>query len=173
MIDTSKLRDAVLSCLFQESELSAPKQVPEDAVRVEGLVSDFAFHKERLEYVREEVIGWIKQLPKEFLSKDEGGGDGWSFLNMCVDRDGNQWGEHIDMEALYVLAAGLGLAEFLLPRKMWSVTPVLKLSKEGDRVSMRDLSQPQPAEGEVGPSGTPPRPDHSSRERQSGDTDRK
>ena len=78
-----------------------------------------------------------------------------------------------DSKELHVFLAGpdspCQCGEF---KDLWA-TPVLKLSKEGDRVSMRDLSQPQPAEGEVGPSGTPPRPDHSSRERQSGDTDRK
>jgi len=57
-------------------------------------------------------------------------------------------------------------------KDLWA-TPVIKLTKESDRVSMRNMSRPQSAPGEIGPGGTPSGTDHSSRERKARDTDRK
>lgn len=87
----------------------------------EAIVHRYVLNGEKLETHRNEVIGWINELPKEFL-KD--GGGGWSFLNLCMKADGTQWtGLHLIMEQLVVLAEGLGLAEIQLPREMWSVLP--------------------------------------------------
>jgi hypothetical protein len=67
------------------------------------------------------VRGWLALLPDEFRM-DKGGG--WSFLNLCNDRNGVQWtGLHQTMDQLFVLAAALGRAKFLLPRSLWSSLP--------------------------------------------------
>jgi hypothetical protein len=93
---------------------------PEGCVEVEGIMSRFGLHPQRLEDHRTEVGAWLMALPHTFR-KSSGGG--WSFLNACHDEDGNQWGEHRNMEQLFVLGIALGLARWLLPRDMWPAFP--------------------------------------------------
>ena len=59
---------------------------------------------------------------RKILEKDNGGG--WSFLNMCVDKDGNQWtGFHEIVDKLLMLGIAIGKMSFLLPKQMWSILP--------------------------------------------------
>ncbi len=89
-------------------------------IKVEATINVYGLDKEKLETHREFVIETLKQLPPEFM-KTTGGG--WSLMNMVADKDGNQWGEQYMADALYVLANGLGLAAFTLPRAMWEALP--------------------------------------------------
>ncbi len=114
MIDTVELREVFTDCLFREGEAH------DDAVIVEGLVDTFGLHPERLESKREQVAGWLDQLPLQFKASD---GGGWSTLNAVMLEDGTQWGEQRNMQELVVLAIGLELGSFPLPRDMWSVLP--------------------------------------------------
>ena len=99
----------------------APDEIPpSDAVTVQGVVSDFVFNRERMESHRDEVSEMLALLPDEFM-KSKGGG--MSFLNACVDRNGNHWGEHVHIQELVVLGIGLGLVRFVLPRELWSALP--------------------------------------------------
>ena len=93
---------------------------PADAVKVEGVVSSYAFHPGQLELQRELVRGFLSQLPEQFR---EDAGGGWSFLSACEDRSGNLWGQHSDIEALLCMAIGLGLADYVAPREIWSIFP--------------------------------------------------
>lgn len=106
-------------CLFFAEE--APNnQVPPDAVVVHGIIRSFGFHPGRLESHRENVRSMLMELPPEFLASR---GGGMSFLNACMTRTGKHWGEHSNMECLFVLGIGLGLAKWCLPREMWGVMP--------------------------------------------------
>lgn len=107
-------------CLFTHDEFPEGADVPADAVEVEGIICRYAFHPGRLEANRANVAGMLDQLDSAF--KSDGGG-GMSFLNACVDKDGNHWAEHPTMGMLFGLAIGLGLARYSLPREMWSVLP--------------------------------------------------
>lgn len=100
--------------MFQDGEST------DNAVRVEGIVHSFGYHPERLESHREEIRAMLKELPEQF---QETGGGGWSFLQLCVDKNGRQWGEHLYMEALICLAMGLGMAKCQMPREIWPVLP--------------------------------------------------
>ena len=118
-IDATKLQSQFLDCLFSPEEIIDGKP-PVDAVIVEGVIRKYGLHPQRMESHRSEVQVWLAALPHEFRSKE---GGGWSFLKACMDEDGNQWGEHVSMEQLFVLGMGLRLAKCLLPREMWSVLP--------------------------------------------------
>lgn len=99
------------------------KTLPTDGqrvVEVGGIVQTVVFDVASLERNSQGVREMLKQLPSEFFS-DSGGG--WSFLNMCVTKDGVQWGEHPDMEQLMMLGIGLGYVSMPLPREMWAVLP--------------------------------------------------
>jgi hypothetical protein len=106
--------------LFRDEELVDGKP-PGESVVVEGIMHTVGFHPGRLEGHREEVVAWLNQLPDEFKAQI---GGGWSFLNMCYDRDGNQWtGLHQVMEQLLLLGIGLRRAKIQLPREMWNMVP--------------------------------------------------
>lgn len=62
----------------------------------------------------------LDQMPDTF--KKSGGG-GMSFLELCMDKDGNHWAEHPTMEMLVVLAIGQGQAQYCMPRDFWRVLP--------------------------------------------------
>lgn len=112
---------AFRDCLFKPNEIA--NGAPVDAskvVKVDGVTNSFGLHRDRLEAHRSDVAGWIGDLPAEFLRS----GGGWSFLNLCQTRDGDQWtGMQSAAQELCVLAIGLGLAQWLLPREMWPALP--------------------------------------------------
>jgi len=125
MIDPQDVDGAIRECLYRPEELNTQGTphggVPQPTI-VQGVVRDFGLHPERLEAQREKVKGWLRQLPDEFHNA---AGGGWSFLNLCQTKDGDQWtGEHRVMEAFCVLSIGLGLAEWLPgERTMWEILP--------------------------------------------------
>ncbi len=120
LIDPIKVHAAFTDCLFKEKEITEQHVPPEGAVIVQGIIHQVGMHPDRLESHRDEVKGWLKSLPNEF---QKSGGGGWSFLNACVDKEGEQWGEHDDMDHLFILGMGLKLVESQLPREMWDSLP--------------------------------------------------
>lgn len=104
--------------LFRDDEINADNSPPEDAILVEGIVSNFGFHPKRVAAHKDEISDVIKLMPEEFTK-----GGGWSFLNLCMDKDGNQWGEHRNMEQLVTLSIATDQGKYLMPREMWSAFP--------------------------------------------------
>jgi hypothetical protein len=90
------------------------------AILVEGIVNNFGFSQTAIDSHREEIAGLLNEMPPEF---HKAGGGGWSFLNLCLDKHGNQWGEHRNMEVLCCLGIAAGMAKWLLPREVWSALP--------------------------------------------------
>ena len=117
----SKVNAILLSCLYNDSELPKDGSAPKDAVIVKGVVGQFGFNPERLEAARSKVEDIIKEVvADEFL---EGKGGGMSFLQLCMDREGQQWAEHRTLDEFCCLAQGLKLASFPLSREFWAVLP--------------------------------------------------
>ncbi len=103
--------EAFMKCLFNEGE------DVKNYVEVEGISSDFKFHFQRLEEKRELVKELLRQLPIEFKK-------GYTFLNFCVTKSGYCWtSEQRIGEQLLVMAIGLKLASYCLPKTMWSIFP--------------------------------------------------
>lgn len=118
------VQEVVRDSLFREDALTPegrPKN-PDDLTEVRGIVSHLGFDRNRLEKHRQDVISMLEQLPDGFK---KGTGDGWSFLNLCEDKDGRLWtGMHKIMDELCCLAIGLKIGAFLPPdREMWSMFP--------------------------------------------------
>jgi len=79
------------------------------------------FRTSMLEQHRSRIRELLLDLPDLFM-KSKGGG--WSFLNACDNKDGNQWtGLHMVMGQLFGMGEALGLVESLLPKEMWSALP--------------------------------------------------
>jgi hypothetical protein len=119
MLDAARLDVIFRDCLFTNDELVNGKP-PADAVLVEGVVSDFGFHRKRLESHRQEVIDALNELPAVF---HKSGGGGWTFLNAGQDKSGRQWGQHRNVEQLLCLGVGLGLAGYCLSKELWYILP--------------------------------------------------
>jgi hypothetical protein len=118
-LTSENLEKVFMDCLYREEEINYEKS-PENAVLVEGIVLKVGFHPERLEANRETVRDFLTQIPEAF-HKDTGGG--WSFLQLPFTKEGGQWGEQRNAEQLMVLAVGLKLMEYCLPRDIWSALP--------------------------------------------------
>jgi hypothetical protein len=92
----------------------------EDAIEVDGIVHKAMLSKPLLEENKGKIEAFLAELPSEFQEK---GGGGMSFLNACNDKHGMQWGEHVNMEQLFMLGLGIERVKCLLPRDMWEVLP--------------------------------------------------
>ena len=120
MNKAEKVQEIITDCLFKDEEI-VNDETPEDAVLVEGIVRKFGFHPGRLESHKEEIKELLDAMPAEFHAKE---GGGWSFLNLCQDKDGEHWAEHPTMEALICLGIGSGMAKYCLEdRELWKVFP--------------------------------------------------
>jgi len=102
-------------CLFKDDEDTS------NHIEARGIMINVGFHPERLEEHTVEIEEMLGELPSEF---QKSGGGGWSFLNACNDKYGNQWtGEQTVMEQLVLLGIATEKAKFQLPREVWSALP--------------------------------------------------
>lgn len=118
----AKIEALFMDCLFKSEELIDGKPANGlEPVVAEGITQTVGFHPARIEAAKPAVVEVIKRMHDNFL-KSKGGG--WSFLNLCNDRDDNQWANlHRTMEQFVQLAIGCGLGGYLMPREMWSIMP--------------------------------------------------
>jgi hypothetical protein len=118
-LTAERVRDTLTYCLFNMDEI-VDGDPPEDAIMVDGIVNPFALHPGRALEKRGEIAEMLSQLEDGFFA---GRGGGMSFLRACYTRDEEHWGEHRDMDALFVLGLAVGLVTHALPREMWSALP--------------------------------------------------
>lgn len=125
MNKAEEVQHILRSCLYDSSkimELRAAMNTPtEDATMVNGLTRNFGLQPEKVKEHREQIRALLDEMPRAF-HKATGGG--WSFLNLCNDKNGDQWtGLHSVMEELVVLAIAAGMGSYCLPREMWKDMP--------------------------------------------------
>lgn len=113
-LTAENVHEIFTKCLFREGEDTST------AALAECVTGKFGFHPGRLEQNRESIHAMLKELPPEF-QPDTGGG--MSFLNACMTKDGEQWGEHRNIEQLLALGVASKTAAILLPRPMWAILP--------------------------------------------------
>jgi hypothetical protein len=120
-MEIAKEVDSIMRfCLFKEEEIIDGK-APADAVFVDGISAKLGFHPGRLAEKREEIRGLLNEMSPDFHVK---GGGGMTFLNLCNDKNGDQWTDfHKSMESLIVLGMAVGMARYCLPREMWVALP--------------------------------------------------
>lgn len=140
-INATRVVEIVKDCLFSDEEIVDGKPDGE-FIEVRGLMGGFGFHPGRIDQHRKEINDMLDQLPDSF-SKSKGGG--MSFLNMCVDKDDNQWGEHIHMDHLVCLGIAIGRAEYL-GREMASMLPggmpYVSIGERGPFVEQENIRGP-------------------------------
>lgn len=88
---------------------------------VEGVRMNPCFSVKKLVTHKNEISEMLEQLPDKF---HKGKGDGWTFLNMCMDKSGKQWTDlHTVCDMLVCLGVATGQLSFVLPRDMWDIFP--------------------------------------------------
>jgi len=102
----------VSDCLFRTGEDTS------NAEMVQGFRHKFGFNPEKLEKNQSTIMGFLNQLADEF--KD---GGGWSFLQACMDKEGEQWGEHSNVDELICLGMAIEKVEFVFEKEMWVNLP--------------------------------------------------
>lgn len=119
-LSSAAVNAAFMACLFTDEE-AKDESLTSKAVVVEGIVHTVGLHPEHLESKREEVKAMLSELPDQFFASK---GGGWTFLNLCETKAGERWtGLQQIMEQLCMLAIGLKLGEWCVPRPMWPVLP--------------------------------------------------
>lgn len=116
MLKTEEVNRVFLDCLFKDEELLDGNPVIEPLV-TEGILMDVGFNPESIKRNKSYIEAMVDELPSTF---DEG----WSFLNMCMDKDKNNWtGSHKHMEQLLVLGLAIGRFEYCVDRAFWKALP--------------------------------------------------
>lgn len=118
-IDAEEVHKIIMDCLFRDEELVNGKPTTEPVV-VDGITQKFGLHAGRVQSHAARIGQILRALPVEF---QQDGGGGMSFLNACMDANGDQWGGHQNMDELFVLGMATGQVSALMPRDMWSVLP--------------------------------------------------
>ena len=54
---------------------------------LKGVCIEVAFNREKIAEHEQDIMQMLMQLPKEFHRP---GGGGWTFLNMCIDKNGKR-----------------------------------------------------------------------------------
>jgi hypothetical protein len=121
-LSAKEVRSLFMQCLYTEEETGELKkgEVPEGCVKGEGIQTRARFHPERLAEAKPAIRDMLNALPDNFHKTK---GSGWSFLQMCMDKGGRQWGEHPNMDELLCLGIAAGMASYCMPRESWGMFP--------------------------------------------------
>lgn len=123
LLTSQNVNETFVKCLFTEDEVKDlnPGETPQDAILIEGLCQKIGFNGKRIEENKKNISAMLMQLPKQFREKE---GGGWSFLNACKTKDGEEWtGMHQHMEELLLLGIAAGYAKIMSPRETWKIFP--------------------------------------------------
>ena len=116
MLTSKRVGEIIIDCGYLEEEMVDGKPVVAPVV-VYGVTANFGLHPDRLKGYTKEISEMIDELPAKFKQ-------GWSFLNMCNDKNDVQWtGMHQVMESLMVLGMAIGRIKYCVPKEMWDMFP--------------------------------------------------
>lgn len=118
MINYEQVRNIMCDCLFAE--------MPADDTKCIGIPSVtrlFALNPSKVELHRSEIFTILRELPLEFWDQKSGGKDGYTFMSLPFDRDGNQWGEQVNADELMTLGLATGYMRYMFPIEMWTMLP--------------------------------------------------
>lgn len=94
----------------------------DNGIVVKGVRIGARFNEAKVRQHEDDIFAMLMQLPEQFHRP---GGGGWSFLNMCIDRNGIQWADfHQTCDALICLGLAIGAVDFLFKqRELWQCFP--------------------------------------------------
>lgn len=122
-LTAKNVKSLAKDCMFARSEMPVLES-KDEIVRwarvngTKGIVCNFLFKPSKIAERVADIQSMLEQLPDEFRHV----GGGWSFLNMCIRKDGVRWAEHETMDLLACLAKASGLGGYTM-REVASVLP--------------------------------------------------
>ena len=72
---------------------------------IHGVIHRVQFWQAKIDKHADDIHDMLDELPAGFHAAE---GGGWSFFQACMNREGEQWGEHIHMEMVFLLGLALG-----------------------------------------------------------------
>lgn len=114
LLTAEKVESVFMDCLFREGEDTSNPAV------ANVVSANIGFNRERLEGHRSIIGEMLGELPDAFHTNR---GGGMSFLNACVTRHGDQWGEHSNVDQLLALGIATNQARMLFARSLWDAFP--------------------------------------------------
>lgn len=117
VLTVQKVHDIYSRCL---ASLCTPCSRETDWIDIDGPVNRARFCESSVEYFKSDIRALLAELPDSF---HQFGGRGHSFLHAFEDRHGRHWGEHRDMEMLFMLGMAAGLVDEMFPRAVWPALP--------------------------------------------------
>lgn len=88
-------------------------------IKVDGVVATYLLKEDVLSKYKNDIIDMLHQLPDKFTEEHQG----YSFLEACMTKSEEHWGEHRDIEALMVLGIGIKRVVVPLPKEVWFILP--------------------------------------------------
>lgn len=116
LINQTRVTEIFRDCLYTEEETKGVVEL-KDMIMVEGITFNVGFNPIRIEKNKKEIEELINNLAP-------GWENGKSFLNLCVDSEGELWtGLHIRMEELLLLGMAINKFKYCCEKEYWSVLP--------------------------------------------------
>lgn len=114
LIDAKRVDEIFYDCFLPVNDKSEAK---ENSTFVEGITIDVFFDNEKLDKNKNELNNIINNLNPTFKN-------GWTFLNLCLDKENNQWtGLHEEMQKLMLLGMAIGRMGYCCGRDLWNILP--------------------------------------------------
>lgn len=122
LISSHEVRTVMIDCLWPDEDIASLDRdaFKAQSIIVNGITAKFGFKPNAVKRYEARIKSWLQHLNPAFTNPRLGG---WSFLQLCMDKDDNLWGQHVDCEALMVLAMAVRCCMYLLPRDIWSALP--------------------------------------------------
>jgi hypothetical protein len=100
------------ACIHPYTFVAIKTEVP----LIRGINKSAYFDPDKLREHREAIKAMVAELPDSFSQ-------GWTFHNACVDKHGNHWGEHPNVEELMMLGLATCFITYMFEREIWSILP--------------------------------------------------
>ena len=115
ILTSENVHNTYKECLLKDEEVADNSPLV-DFVIGEGISHAGVFNSERLEANREKIANMVDEIASIE--------NGPSFLNMCVDKNGNLWtGDQGTVDLLVQLGTATEALSYPLPRDMWEALP--------------------------------------------------
>ena len=112
-LDATRVQELIIDSL-------EPRIDPDHTIIAPGVVRSYGFNATKIAKNKQEIIELLDELPAVFF-EDSGGG--MSFIQACMDKHGNHWGEHHSMEELFCLGIAIGRVKETMPTKLRPILP--------------------------------------------------
>lgn len=124
-LNINNVKTTFVYCLYDDADLVEGKLrdgVP-PPIMVESVMLRIGFNSAKVAEQKHNIKAMLEDLSLDFSPESAGGGGGASFLQLCMTRDGEHWGEHCSCDELVALALAAGFCTFPLSRAMWHRLP--------------------------------------------------